>query len=225
MSDTAADMSGKPSNYYEGRRQDMLKYIPPSVRKVLELGCARGYFCELVKQTFGAECWGVEINPQIARSAATRLDRVINADVNEAMAQVPDGYFDCIVCNDILEHLADPYSLLIRLKAKLAPAGVVVASLPNVRYCTVLYHLVISGTWDYKDSGILDRTHLRFFTYKSLVKMWRELGYELVTIEGLEPEPSGLSRLVKFVNLLLLNRFKDTIYHHFACVARPKEQP
>jgi len=222
MGRPVSDLSARPARYYQQSRPEMLKYVPAGARKVLDLGCAEGNFSKLVKDRLAAECWGVEVDRCAAQKAALKLDKVITGDVTSCMEELPNAYFDCIICNDILEHLADPYGLLIALKEKLTSRGVVVACFPNVRYCRVLFDLVVRGNWDYKDSGILDRTHLRFFTYRSLVKMFPALGYELESIEGLEPVPSMLSRLVKVVNLLLFNRFKDTIYHHFACVARPR---
>jgi 2-polyprenyl-3-methyl-5-hydroxy-6-metoxy-1,4-benzoquinol methylase len=202
----------------------MLKYVPGNVERTLDLGCGAGNFSALIKSEFNAECWGVEMDRQAAQAAGTKLDKIITADVTQCLSDIPDDYFDCVICNDILEHLVDPFGLLIHLKQKLTAEGVVVASFPNIRYCRILFDLVMRGNWDYKEHGILDKTHLRFFTYRSIVKMFPSLGYELLTIEGIEPDPSALSRLVKFVNLLLLNRFKDTIYHHFACVARPAQQ-
>ena len=97
----------------------------------------------------------------------------------------------------------------------------VLASFPNIRYCRVLFDLVVRGNWDYKEHGILDKTHLRFFTYKSLKKLFPKLGYELLSIQGIEPEPTLPARIVKVVNWLFLNIFVDTRFHHFACVARP----
>jgi methionine biosynthesis protein MetW len=211
----------KPAVYFQQSRSEMLKYVPVGVKKVLELGCANGNFSELVKIKLGAECWGVEINKEAAQAAMKKLDRVINADVNECLADIPDKYFDCIICNDFLEHLVDPYSLLIRLKDKLTDDGVVVASFPNIRYWRNLFELVVYGDWDYQDYGILDKTHLRFFTYKSLMKMFPQLGYELLTIEPLPPCPTVTSKVIKVLNVVFLNKFKDTRYHHFACVAKP----
>ena len=224
MDKSASDVSARSATYYQQNREDMLKYIPQTVSKTLDLGCAEGNFSALMKNKFNAECWGVEIDSRAAQIAGTKLDKVIVADVARCLPDVPDKYFDCVICNDILEHLPDPYSLLLDIKQKLTAGGLLVASFPNVRYCRILFDLVMRGNWDYKEFGILDRTHLRFFTYKSLLNMFPALGYELLTIEGKEPDPSMLSRLVKFVNVLLLNRFKDTIYHHFACVARPMQQ-
>ncbi len=221
MAEQGNNLSSRPVRYYQQSRAAMLKYVPASVNKTLELGCAEGKFSELVKTNCGAECWGVEIDSQAADVAATRLDKVITGDVNRCLDDVPDNYFDCIICNDILEHLADPYSLLIRLRNKLTAEGIVVASFPNVRYCRNLYELVVRRNWDYREHGILDKTHLRFFTYNSLVKMFPQLGYELLTIEGLEPHRNMKTVAVEVLTILFLNKFKDIRYHHFACVAKP----
>ncbi len=214
----------KPKGYYEQARTEMLGFVPVGVKRTLELGCSSGLFSAALRASRGCECWGVELNANAAATARGQLDKVIEGDIVEVVPQLPDEYFDCIVCNDVLEHLIDPCGLLRDLKAKLAPGGVVVASIPNVRFCKNLFRLVFRGTWDYSDYGILDRTHLRFFTYKSLIRMWRELGYELIAIEGLEPVRSCRTMLFSVVNILLLGFFKDTRYVHFACVARPKEQ-
>lgn len=221
MEGEMTDLSCKPPTYYQQVRRGMLKYVPRGVRRTLDLGCAEGGFSQLVKAEFGAECWGVEIEQEAAQLAEKKMDRVINADVNLCLDDMPDNYFDCVICNDFLEHLTDPYSLLIRLKKKLTNEGVVVASFPNVRYWRNLYRLVVRGNWDYTDFGILDKTHLRFFTYKSLKKMFPRLGYELLTIEPLPVNTTITSTVVRIVNLLLFNIFVDTRYHHFACVARP----
>ncbi|HUW20440.1 MAG TPA: class I SAM-dependent methyltransferase [Sedimentisphaerales bacterium] len=221
MAEQNNNVSGRPATYYKQRKQNMLKYVPPNAKRTLELGCAEGNFSELVKTSFGAECWGIEINPEVAQVAAAKLDRVINGDASGCLHEVPDNYFDCVICNDVLEHLADPYTLLVSLKEKLTAEGVVVASFPNVRYCRNLFELVVRGNWDYKDDGILDRTHLRFFTCKSLVKMFPQLGYELLTIEGLQSEHNIKTAAVRILTLLFFNIFEDIRYDHFACVARP----
>jgi 2-polyprenyl-3-methyl-5-hydroxy-6-metoxy-1,4-benzoquinol methylase len=214
------DMSGRPARYFRQSREVMLKYIPETVGKTLELGCAEGNFSELVKGRFSTECWGIEIDSEAAGIAAGKLDKVVCGDVSGCLDEVPDDYFDCIICNDILEHLADPYGLLISLKGKLTTDGVVVASFPNVRYCRNLYELVVKGNWDYKDHGTLDKSHLRFFTYKSIGRMFSQLGYELLTIEGLETEHNRKTAALKILTALFFT-FKDIRYYQFACVAKP----
>ena len=208
----------KSNDYYESNRAEMLKYIPKTVRKTLEFGCGRGTFSELVKNQLHAECWGVEIDDRAAQIASGKLHRVITGDATETLAMLPDSYFDCVILNDILEHLRDPFYLLENVKSKLTSQGVIVASIPNVRFWNNLRDLVWRGEWDYKEAGILDSTHLRFFTYNSLLKMFRKLGYELLNIEGLRPTHSTKFRVLNF---LLWNKLWDVQYHQFACVIKP----
>jgi len=221
MNADIGNLSEKPTGYYEGVREDMLKYIPQNTKKTLEFGCGFGRFSALVKERFDAESWAVEINKEAAQVAAKKLDKVINADALRALDKIPNNYFGCIIFFDVLEHLVDPYSLLCSVKAKLIEKGVIIASLPNIRYYRTFIDFVIHGNWDYKDHGILDKTHLRFFTRKSIIKMFNQLGFEILELEGVHPTSSRTFRLL---NMILLNSFFDVRYKHFVVVVRPKLQ-
>lgn len=212
-------LDNKPSGYYESKREDMLKYIPQNTKTTLEFGCGFGGFSSLLKERFNTESWAVEINKEAAQDAAKKLDKVINDDAAKSLYIIPDSYFDCIILFDILEHLLDPFSLLCTLKTKLTKKGVIIASIPNVRYYRTLFDLVVHGNWDYKDHGILDKTHLRFFTYKSIIKMFNFLDFQIMLIEGIHPTSS---RTFKVLNAFLLNYLSDVKYKHFAVVVRPK---
>ena len=207
----------KPISYYDSDRADMLQFVPTGVKKSLEFGCGTGKFSALLKETFKAESWAVEINRDAAKSAAEKLDKVICCDVNESLVQLPQGYFDCIIFFDILEHLVDPYSLLTAVKDKLSEKGILVASIPNIRYYRAFAEYVFKGNWDYKEQGIMDRTHLRFFTKKSIVKMLNELGFEILSIQGIHPTSSRSYRLL---NLLFLGGLRDVRYKHFVVIAK-----
>lgn len=195
----------------------MLRFIPTGVGKVLEFGCGEGNFSALLKDRFSAETWAVEINDRCAQIAAAKLHRVINNDANRCLKDLPNRYFDCIICFDFLEHLADPYTFLTNLKSKLTQDGVIISSIPNIRYFTVFRDFVLHGNWDYKDQGVMDRTHLRFFTYKSIVKMFQMLGFELVRIEGAHPTSSRSCRILQW---LTFNALSDIRYKHFITVAK-----
>jgi 2-polyprenyl-3-methyl-5-hydroxy-6-metoxy-1,4-benzoquinol methylase len=220
MNTDLANLHKKPEGYYEGNRTDMLKYLPPGIRRSLDFGCGFGRFSHLVKTTFGAETWGVEIDPTAAREAAQRLDTVIQADALASVGQIPDHHFDCVILFDILEHLADPYSLLLTIKPKLTGTGVVVASIPNIRFYRTFWKYVVHGDWEYQDEGILDKTHLRFFTRKSIISTFERLGYRILTLEGMHPTTS---RTYRWLNAILLNALADVRYKHFAVVAVPRE--
>ena len=208
----------KPDHYYEGTRDQMLKYIPEDVEKTLEFGCGYGYFSKLVKDTFNAECWAVEICDKAAQIASESLHKVINDDANNSLEKLPDNYFDCIILNDVLGCITDPFSLLENLKGKLTTKGVIVASIPNVRYWRNLRSLAWRGEWDYMDLGILDSSHVRFYTYKSLIKMFGGLGYEIITMEGIN---ASRNKKFKIVNFLLWNKLWDAKFSQFACVVKP----
>lgn len=213
------DSNSKPPGYYDGTRKDMLKYIPRNTKTSLEIGCGSGEFSSLLKQRFNAETWAIEINEEVGSKAAKKLDNVIIGNAAGSLGKIPDSRFDCIILFDVLEHLNDPESLLSALKAKLTTNGVIVASIPNIRYYRVFMQLVMHGNWDYKDQGVLDRTHLRFFTYKSIIKMFDRLNYQILQIEGIHPTSS---RTYKIWNIILLHCFADVRYKHFAVVARPR---
>ena len=219
METYATRLSEKPKGYFEGERSNMLKYIPEGTKTTLEFGCGYGGFSAIVKDRFGSEVWAVEIDCGAAQEAAKKLDRVINADAVEALNELPDNFFDCILFLDVLEHFVDPYSVLIAMKKKLTDKGVIVASIPNVRYYENIIELVIRGNWDYQDAGTLDKTHLRFFTYKSILKMFEELGFEVVLIEGINKTRNKKLRLL---NWLLLGSLDDLKYLQFVSVVRPK---
>ncbi len=210
-------MQKKPEAYYQQHRPEILKFIPSNAKNILDVGCGEGNFAKQLKNKANRKIWGIEINKKAGEAAKTKLDKVYIGDAAELIEKVPDNFFDCIVFNDVLEHLVDPYSILVKTKSKLAENGSVVCSIPNVRYISTLKELLVKKDWEYKNEGVLDKTHLRFFTSKSIVKMFNNLGYKVETIRGINPHKS-----LKFtiLNLLSLGYLNDSRYLQFACVAK-----
>ncbi|MCX6778936.1 MAG: class I SAM-dependent methyltransferase, partial [Candidatus Magasanikbacteria bacterium] len=188
-------------------------------KKILDVGCGMGLFGEQLKKKLNAEVWGMELDNKSGLVAKEKINRVLIGDVFQLINDLPNTYFDCIVFNDILEHLADPFSLLSRIKEKLSTNGVIVCSIPNVRYFINLKNLLVQKQWKYEDAGILDKTHLRFFTQKSIVDMFESLDYKIIKMEGINPINSWKFTLL---NILSLRYLSDTEYLQFACVAKPK---
>lgn len=209
----------KPLGYYDNSRKDMMDYIPDGVKKTLEFGCGTGGFSYELKKKYGAQTWAVEINPEAAKQASRVLDRVINKDAMDSLIDMPDDYFDCVLFFDILEHLVNPYELLTGIKPKLSSRGVIICSIPNIRYYRVFKSYIIRGEWNYKDHGVLDKTHLRFFTKKSIEQMFRILKYDIERLEGIHPTSS---RTYKLINALLFNSLCDVRYKHYSVVAKPR---
>ena len=157
-----------------------------NVRRVLEVGCASGYFGETLRD-HGYTVWGIEQDAAAAELARTRLDQVFEGPVEAFLDSrgAGDLRFDCIVFGDVLEHLADPASVLRRCRSILAPGGMVVASIPNVAHVAVRA-MLLEGRWDYSELGIMDRTHLRFFARSTLVELFSAAGLGLKRLEYVE---------------------------------------
>jgi 2-polyprenyl-3-methyl-5-hydroxy-6-metoxy-1,4-benzoquinol methylase len=213
------------TSYYAQERPEMRAFIPPSAQRLLEIGCGAGGFVRgLKRQRQGAlHATGVEMMPAVAATARTVFDRVLEGSVEAHLpALASEAPFDCIVCNDVLEHLVDPWAVLRSLRPLLAPGGSLVVSLPNVRYWPTASALLFNGAWHYQNDGVLDRTHLRFFTRSSLPALFEPAGFRLIRVEGINNGRGGRARLRDaLVNLLSLGRLKDTRYLQFACVATP----
>ncbi len=173
------------ASYYEHTRPEVARLVPAGAREVLDIGCASGAFGAALKaERPWVRVRGIEPVAEQAERARARLDDV---SVGGADAGPPAGWPrpDCVVFADVLEHVVDPWTTLRRYRDFLLPGGVLVLSLPNVAHGSVLRGL-LRQRWDYADDGILDRTHLRFFT--------RETAIEL--IEGSGFVVTGVSRVL-----------------------------
>lgn len=173
----------------------LLKMIAPAPARVLDLGCFCGGTGRWLKERFAAcEVVGIEKLEQAAERAALACDRVIVGAFEQldlAAQGIEPASFDAIVAADVLEHLYNPWQALRRLRPLLAPGGVLYVSLPNVRNLGVLSALA-GGEWRYAGAGILDITHLRFFTRSQAVEMLSETGWAVRELL-FNPDP-GLAR-------------------------------
>jgi 2-polyprenyl-3-methyl-5-hydroxy-6-metoxy-1,4-benzoquinol methylase len=139
-------------------------------RKALDVGAADGFLSERLTGQ-GWTVTALERDPALAAQTRGRCKQVVVADL-EAAPPLLDGPFDAIIYGDVLEHLSDPRAALVALDGSLAPGGTVIVSVPNVAHLWVRLSL-LAGRFDYADRGILDRTHLRFFTRRTLVALLR----------------------------------------------------
>ncbi len=166
------------SVYYGYARPEVLELIPLTARRVLDLGCGVGRLGEALRRRQPAEVVGVELDPAAAALARERLDRVVGGDIEQVEPGFSPGSFDAIVCGDILEHLRDPDRLLRRARSWLAADGRLIASIPNARHHSVVRSL-LEGNWTYESAGLLDRTHLRFFTRREVEKLFYRAGFAI----------------------------------------------
>jgi glycosyltransferase involved in cell wall biosynthesis/tetratricopeptide (TPR) repeat protein len=186
-------MDDKPISYYENVRNDLIPFIPNDAKNVLEVGCGSGMTGQEIKKRYGAFVAGIELNSSAANAAKDVLDDVIIGDIENIELPYSDGSFDCILFADVLEHLVDPFSVLVKVRRLLKKGGAIVTSIPNVQFHGVIHQLV-EGNWTYEKEGILDATHLRFFTYKEIEKLFSRAGYSIrETGEVLDPQYDNYS--------------------------------
>jgi SAM-dependent methyltransferase len=176
------------SDYYAGINTHLLHQVPAEARKIFEIGCGYGNFGAQVKRLNPqVRYFGQEVEPSAARVAATKLDHVFCGNIESAM--LVDDQFDCIVFGDVLEHLNNPLEVLRQVRPMLKPGGCVLCSVPNVQHHSVLAGL-LSGDFQYQDSGLLDKTHLRFFTYASFIKLLLNAGFVPQIADVIQSPPS-----------------------------------
>ena len=172
------------ASYYRKERAEVAALVPAEALRILDIGCGGGHLGKLLKeQVASREVWGVEMNREASEEAEKWLDHVNVADACLWDPPVEKGYFDAIVFADVLEHLADPQTVLERYIPWLKPQGVVILSIPNVRFWAVVKHLT-EGCWTYQEEGILDRRHLRFFTWREAKRLLEGCGLDPEVVHG-----------------------------------------
>ncbi|NJD78899.1 MAG: class I SAM-dependent methyltransferase, partial [Candidatus Methanoperedens sp.] len=173
--------TGFRKSYHINPRPDISALVPFGTEKVLDVGCSAGELGKYLKENKGIkEVIGIEFNKEAAEIAAKCIDKVITGDVEKIDLQFETEYFDCIIYADILEHLIDPWITLEKQNKILKKNGIIIVSLPNIRYFYTFLNLIL-GKWEYTDRGIFDRTHLRFFTLKSIIKLLINASYNVIT--------------------------------------------
>ena len=207
-----------PAAYYSHTRAELLPFIPPGVQTVLDLGCGDGAFGQLLRRQRGCRVTGVEPCPAAFAVAAARLHSAHLASAETFLAVCADR-FDLICCNDLLEHLVDPWAQLRACRRLLDPAGgFVLASVPNIRFYFALKEIILHADFPYQPAGTFDRTHLRFFTRKSLRRLFAESGYAVTCCQGIN---QLRSRRFAWPNRLLFGLLDDLLSPQFAILASP----
>lgn len=171
------------SDYFDRPRREILPYLPQRCLRVLDVGCGAGATLSLVRERVAPE-WigGVEPNALAAGHARDLCDRLWEGGVEaaELEAEIPRGTLDLVLCLDVLEHLVDPWAEVRRLSALLGAGGRLIVSVPNIRNWKFIWRLLAKGDFHYTDAGLLDRTHLRFFTPETAVELALSGGLALV---------------------------------------------
>jgi 2-polyprenyl-3-methyl-5-hydroxy-6-metoxy-1,4-benzoquinol methylase len=171
-----------PNPAYIGLRRDLIDLMPAAVSRVLDVGCAQGAMGRYLKQTYGAEVWGIEYDEGMLPEAQKHLTGVWKGDLNrQSITSFPhETVYDLILFGDILEHLMDPWTVLREAGSLLKKDGHIITSIPNVNHFSTLFSLLFLQKWPYRKRGIHDRTHMRFFSRRNLTGLFRDAGLKVV---------------------------------------------
>jgi 2-polyprenyl-3-methyl-5-hydroxy-6-metoxy-1,4-benzoquinol methylase len=194
-------------SYYENARTELLDLLPRPPQRLLDIGCAAGATSAEAKRRWpSVTTIGIEVVEEVAAQAVGRLDRVI-AGSAEALDLGAEGIagVDAVLLGDVLEHMIDPWSFLARLRPIVAPGGCIAASIPNVSNFWLIEELA-AGRFDYADEGLLDRTHLRFFTRSTIEKMFGAAGYHIEHISRITDGRVDDALRHRFLGILLPQR-------------------
>lgn len=210
----------KQAGYFSSARKEIIPLLPPAPKRVLEVGCGSGQTLALIRDLLQPELTiGIELFPDAAKQAATRADIVHCLDVERQALPESLGRFDLILLLDVLEHLVDPWAFLQKLtRQTLAPEGQVIVSLPNAQHFSLSIALLF-GQFRYAERGILDKTHLRFFTQASS----REL-LESAQLEIQKTQRTSLSPRIRsgMLNLATFGLFSNFLTSQFIYLASAK---
>ena len=207
---TSAGYGSKRPEYFGIARTEVFGLLPERMDRVLELGCGTGATLGALRAAGRCKrTTGVELVASAAREAEKNVDEVHVGDIEKMDLDARSGSYDAVLCLDVLEHLVDPWSAVRRLGELLAPGGVLVASIPNVRNIRVVAPLLFLGQWRYTEQGQLDRTHLRFFTRETAIELVGSGGLE---VDRVETAVGATGRWINRMTLGLLRGLFDFQY-------------
>ena len=198
---------------YIGVRNDIISLVPTNAARILDIGCSIGINGkEIKKKNENAEVIGIEIDREMANEAEKNIDKVILGNIEQI--KLTDyfsiDFFDCIIFADVLEHLKEPWLVLKNAVKHLKPDGVVIISIPNIRHYTTIFNLIFRGYWPYRERGIHDKTHLRFFTLKNIHELLDTARLEIIHMKRnyrIFEKPHPKNKYARFLALPLIREF------------------
>lgn len=199
-----------PKYYSRIRKWPSLFKIKPE-SNILDIGCGVGLLGAYLKERYCANVTGVEIIKENCEIARHHLDSVHNCDVATAEITQFKNHYDVVMFSDSLEHMIEPEKVLNFIKPLLSPFGRVLISIPNVRNFRVTFPLLFKDEWRYEEEGLLDYTHLRFFTEKSMRRMLEDCGYSVTKIYLDLPMTSK----VGIINIITFGLFRNHLTSHY----------
>jgi len=192
--------------------------------KILDVGCSAGVLGEYLIANKNCRVYGVDKNPEAVGLAAAALTSAALMDLGSDPFPFRDELFDIIIFGDVLEHLIDPLSVLIRFKQYLNPGGYLIVSLPNIANIIIRLKL-LCGKWEYRQTGIMDSTHLRFFTLQTATQLFRQAGLQIAIIKvtgGLFAQNTLVEKILNHVTKFLCIPFPRLFAIQFIFKLQPE---
>jgi len=207
----------KETSYYESEREDIITLIPYDVRRLLDVGCGFGLMGKRLRKerNDNIEVVGIDNEERVINIARNNVGELIIGDVEDLKLPFEQGYFDCLVYGDILEHLKNPWKLLKDHAYYLKKGGYCIASIPNISHYSIIKGL-LNNKWQYTSSGVMDGTHLRFFTLDGIRDMFRDAGYAIEE----EKRYIRASKSKRFLNKILGGRLNYLLTEQYIIRAR-----
>lgn len=219
LSQIRMNRSSNSETYHGYTRNDVIQLIQvESLPRTLDIGCGSGAFSLRLQSIYGSETWGVEPDQQSYQTSTKILSCALHGTFENNIQNLPRHYFSAIFFNDVLEHTNDPQRCLEQAKDLLAPEGKIYASLPNFIFADNLAQIILKKDWRYEESGILDKTHLRFFTRKSMTRLFFDAGYQVNKIIPLSKVNTWKWKLLL---TLTFNKLEEYSVYQYGIVASP----
>ena len=211
----------KDDKYYKNIRNDLLSILEEDTKicTVLDVGCGFGFNADYLKTRFHVnEIIGIDNKESLEKEALKRIDKFILGDIEKISLDKYKNYFNLIVFADVLEHLYNPWGTVAKVKECLKDDGKILVSIPNVRHFSILLNLIL-GKWEYKEEGLLDLTHIRFFTKQSIKAMFSMNNLRIIKMKSI------MGTKTKILNLLSLYLFSGILtYRYFLLIEKDKRE-
>jgi 2-polyprenyl-3-methyl-5-hydroxy-6-metoxy-1,4-benzoquinol methylase len=189
--DSTLNTELKHTEYYQHHREEILALVPDAVGTVLDVGCAAGNLGRGIRSKHpSAVLTGIELQEGITQPGIYAQVHIGDVETIVPALSKEGKTFDCIIFADVLEHLNDVWAVIRSASTMLTPGGVIIASVPNIRHISTLKMYLFAGNWEYEKEGIMDKTHLRFFTARSVRKVFEDSGVRVEAVQLKEYLPT-----------------------------------
>jgi 2-polyprenyl-3-methyl-5-hydroxy-6-metoxy-1,4-benzoquinol methylase len=203
----------KDEVYFSNTRFEIKPLLPTFSDSVLEIGCGNGATLKWLKESNMCNTTSaIELVESMAKEAEKSVDKVYIGDCEKIVLDLVPNSYDLILCLDVLEHMIDPWIFIEKVQLSLKPDGIIVASIPNIRNANVIAKLVFNKTFKYESHGLLDKTHLRFFTKISAQEL---MSIDFLVIEKMITNPIPFFTKTGIFNFLTFGIFKELLTTQF----------